>query len=128
MAFGDDARNQAVLEGIGQFQKAERVADVGRTFAGAGRDFQISQAKLVHQSFERIGTIDGIKIGSLNILDDGHLQHPLGCGLNDFDRNMGETSETRGTPATFSGNDLITGWSLSNNERLDDAVGFDGID
>src|SRR6266496_615186 len=67
---------------------------------------------------------------SLDVLDERHLENRAfvsGRDVADRDRHAEKSGELRGAPPAFAGDDVEPVAGAANDDRLNDAVGFDRV-
>jgi hypothetical protein len=74
-----------------------------------------------------LGLLDGIEVLPLDVLDNGHLDH---VGIRDLlhhDRHGGEAGQPRGAQTPFPGHQFVSVFVFAHHQRLNHALGADGI-
>ncbi len=85
----------------------------------------MGQTKLIQQGAVSLGAVERVEVFALDILDQRHLR--LRKGVNVFPNNGRDhrkTCKLRGAETTLTRDKLITLPRLSNNDRLNHAIGL----
>src|SRR5262249_2849262 len=115
---------------VRQFQEPEMVGDRRTVLPYRRRDVFLRQVKLLGKASIGQRLLDGIEVFTLDVLDERHLeQRPLltGTDLAYDDRNAKQASFECSPPASFAGDDLESLAGFPDDDRLDDAVGLNGV-
>ena len=108
VAHFDLAPLEQGLHFVRQVQQPQQVADRrSRSADGFGR-FGMSQVKFTNKPVQRPRLFQRIEVFTLDILDKRQRDRRLVRDVPNYRRDLGETSQLRRTPATFTGNDLVT--------------------
>ena len=73
------------------------------------------------QHLEGARELDGVEIGALHVLDEGHLQHSAVGGVEHHRRHLIQAGELAGPPASLSDDELVGIAAAPNDQRLQDA-------
>ena len=73
-------------------------------------------------ALERFGLFNCVEVLPLDVFNDGHFQHPLRSRFFHHYWDYFETGQFGSSPTTFTSNDLITSWSFSYHQRLQNTV------
>jgi hypothetical protein len=119
--------SEEVLDIGGELEEAEGIGDGAAVLAGAAGDVIVAEVELVREAVEGMGDLDGVEILALYVLDKRDFEQVLIGDVLDHGRDVGQAGEFRGAPAAFAGDKLIAVTEGPDDERLDDAVGQDGI-
>ncbi len=88
----------------------------------AARDLLLAQPELVDQLAVRVGFLDRVQVGALDVLDDRQLELvPVGK-LADDGRDPLQPSQSRGTHASLAGDEDVPLEGLRDDHRLEHAV------
>src|ERR1019366_6154820 len=110
-----------------KLQEPDQVCDGRSVLARAAAHLFLIQLQFAAQAVERLCGFDRVQILPLNILDQRDLQQLLiGDFLNDCGY-PGHASDFGGSPAAFTGNELIPFRPPPDDERLYDTVGANGL-
>ena len=63
--------------------------------------------EFIHQALNADGFFHGVEIFALNVFYQRHCQSRVIRHFTDHHRHFGQASDTRGTPASFTGDDFI---------------------
>jgi hypothetical protein len=127
VAHGDAVLCEKKLDIGGQLQEAQHVSDGGSVFSGAAGDVFVAQLVLSMEAVEGLGDFDGIKIFALDVFDQADFKEVVVGGVLDDDGNFAQPGEAGGSPAAFTSDDFVAFADLTDDQRLDDSVGFDGL-
>ena len=113
-----------------QLQQPHVVGDRRSILADGLGNFFLRHVEVGAQLLVRGGLIDGIEIFALDVFDERHLEQlrvSSSGHLLDDDRYPRQTRALRGAPAALAGDDAIAIGDLADHDRLNDAVGPDGL-
>jgi hypothetical protein len=127
MAHGEAVLSKEILDVGGELEEAEGVGDGATVFAGATGDVVMAEVELAREAVEGVGDLDGVEILALYVLNQRDFEQVLIGDMLDYGWDVREAGELPGTPAAFAGNELIAITEGPNHERLDDAIGQDGV-
>jgi hypothetical protein len=127
MAHGEAVLSEEILDVGGELEEAEGVGDGATVLAGATGDVIVAEVELVREAVEGMGDLDGVEILALYVLDQRDFEQVLIGNMLDHGRDVGKAGEFPGAPAAFASDELIAIAEGPNDERLNDAIGQDGI-
>ena len=121
MTGGQLAGRDHVLNLIRQGQKAQRVGDVAAATRQGLCNLFLRMAETVHQLPIGQCLFQGTEISPLDVFDDRNLKHFGVAKAAHKDRNLMQLRDLRGTPAAFSGDDLVLALLArgAHDQRLD---------
>lgn len=114
----------------GEIEEADGVGDRGAAASDARGDFLLGEGELAGEAGVGLGLLDGVEIGALEVFDERELEDLSVGSLADDGGRVGEAEACGGAPAALAGDELVTraGRGFPEDERLDDALGPDGLD
>ncbi len=92
-------------------------------------EFLLRMTKLIHQLPKTCRFFNGVKISTLNVLDDRNFKNLCIRKIAHQNRNFMQLRHLRSTPTAFTRDNLvlaITCRTLAYDEWLNDALCFDG--
>jgi hypothetical protein len=115
------------LDVSGEFEETEHVGDGGAVLACALGDLLVAEVVLLIEAFEGVGDFDGVEIFALDVLDESDFHEAVVGEVLDDGGDMGERGEFGGTPASFTGDELVGIAGAADDDWLDDTVFADGL-
>src|SRR5712692_2314504 len=86
------------------------------------------QTKLLRQTLQAAGLLDGIEVGTLQVLDETKDQLCIITGVDAHDcRNGVKPRQARGAPAALACDQLVAVKELAHEQWLQDALLADGF-
>jgi len=127
VAHGEAAVANVTLDSWGQLEEAKRIGNGGAALADLGGYLLLGQLELLNQLGITLSFLDRVEILTLQVFDEGQFENGAVIGLPNENRHFGEPEQLSGAPAAFTGDQLQPAVVLTNDERLNDALFFDGI-
>ena len=128
MALAQRALLHHVLNGLGQREQPQRIGNGGAGTAHPCGDLLLGQRKLLHQTAVAPRLLHGVEVFPLQILNEGHLEHPLVLQLLELNRQLGQPGQPGRAPAPLPGQQLIPAVShITHQQGLQHAVAGDGV-
>jgi hypothetical protein len=127
VADGEAGVAEIALELRREFEQAEGIGHDGTAFADLGGDFLLGELELGNELGVALGLFDGIEVFALEIFDQGEFENGAVVGLADDDRDFGQAGQLGGAPAAFAGDEFQVSAAFAHDERLNDALLFDGV-
>jgi hypothetical protein len=121
------ALGEEELDGLRQAQEANEIGNAGAILASAVCDFLVGEAEVVGEAFEGLRGFDGVEVLALDVLDEGELQELIVGEVLDDHRDLSEAGYSGSAESALAGDELESVAMMADNERLDDAVGADGL-
>jgi hypothetical protein len=125
VACGEFAFVNEVQDGAVELQQANSVGDGGAVLAGALGDVFLGEAELSHQALKRAGLLNGIKVLSLNVFDQGDFKRQLLGHIAEHGGHVLQAGPLGRTPAALAGNKLKACAQRTKDQRLDDPARTD---
>ena len=75
VADGEGSGGDGLADGVGEVEEAQGVGDGGAGLADALGDLFLGEAGFVGEGAVGEGFFDGVEVGALEVLDEGHLAH-----------------------------------------------------
>ena len=126
--------NRVGLDGlddlVGQAEQPNTLSDRHPVLPQALAERLLGQAEVAQQPLNRARLLDGVQVGSLQVLDQGQLEALLEAAAAtrmDDDRHLGKPGNLGSPQASFAGDQLETGQAFTNQQRLQDPVHPDGV-
>src|SRR2546425_5588593 len=115
------------LEVRRQLEQPQSVGHHRSALADFGRRFLLPELELFDQLRVTVRLFNRIQVFTLQVLDQRQLEHRAVIRLAHDDRRFRQTKHLRGSPAPFSGDQLIVAAAQAHDERLNNALLFDRI-
>lgn len=125
---GDGACGDEGLDVFVEVEEAHGVGDGCARLAYGFGDFLLFHAELASEADVAGGFFDGVEVGALKVFDERHFEDLAVGGFANDDGDGGEFDLFGCTPAAFARDEFEFVADFSNDERLNDAVVFDGVD
>ena len=123
MTHAQLAPADAVLNLRWQLQQTQEIRHGGAVFAHFLGDFLLREVTFVNQALVAFGQFNGVQILSVDVLDDGELQHLLiRLHIENVGGNGGKAEAARSPKAALTGNELVAAVVASNGDGLNDAL------
>ena len=121
------ALTHVTLEFVVEGEETDAVRDAGARLAETFRDGFLGEAKVTHQRGEAQGFVDGIEVGTLQVLDE--REHGAGsvAGLEDARGNGLLADQLEGAETAFAGDEFVAVLHLPDDDRLHQAFGANGV-
>ena len=128
MASGEQAFANH-FQNIGtQSQKTKGIGHSRTGFAYLLGGILLGQAVFLHQGLVTQGFFHGVQVLALEIFNQCQLHGLFIIGFDDHSRNLPQVCQSCGTPAAFTGDDLvITAGGFPDGQGLDHTVDPDGF-
>ena len=130
MAHRQASGRDFVPDFVGQLQQPQEVRDRRAILPHRGRDVFLRQLEFVGEAAVGERLFDRVQVLALDVLDERHLEERLLLPRRDVahdDRDAEQAGALRGAPAALARDDLEAVADLADDDRLDDAVGLDGL-
>src|ERR1017187_855928 len=127
MASGEAALSNQLLDIGRKLEEPEEVDDGGAIFTGALSNLIGVEEEFAAQAVKGNGGFDGVQILALDVLDQGDFEQTVVGDFADNNRHRLIASQFGGTPTALTGDQLIACTRPADHQRLDNAVGADGL-
>src|SRR5438105_8296484 len=121
MTLGDLAFYDRILERLRCGQGSQHVGDGGARFPQPFGELLLGKVVRLHQQLVGASRLDGVEIGTLQILDESQFEPVPYLVANDR-RNCGPTGESRREDPPVAGHELIAGAVLRYHYWLQNTV------
>ncbi len=127
MSNGQVTVSDMLLDWGLEIEESHRVCDGRAGFSDSLSDQVLFESEVLGESDVASRFFDRIKVLSLKVLDESHLQDLLvgGRALDDWD--FGEAKHLRSSPSAFARNELHFSVNFADDEWLDDAELGNGL-
>ncbi len=127
VAHGEFSLPHHLLDVFGQFQESHVIGEGGAVFPDAFGGLLLGELEACGVASVGFGAFDGVQIAAVDIFDECPLEHVLFFGAADDGGDGFESGELGGFAAAFAGDDLIPFSGGADEDRLDQAIGPDGV-
>ena len=127
MSHAQGAVDDAGFNLIRQLAQSEKIGHRRAAFANPGGCLVLGQIQPVNQVLVCLGFFNRIQIFALDVFDQRHFQQFFIADPLDDHRHLGQSRPFGGAQAPFTGDELIAGLVPSHQQRLQDALVFDGF-
>ena len=127
MPDGKAAVPQAGLHFGRQLEQAQGIGNGHAALADFDSDILLAKLKLPDELGVALGFFERVKVFALEVFDEGQFESGAIIGLADNGRDFLPAELLGGAPAPFAGNQLKAVRPGAHDQRLNDALRFDGI-
>ena len=110
-----------------ELEQAQGVRHDSAALSDFDGDIFLTELKGAHQFGVALCFFEWVEVLALEILDECQFQHGAVVSFAEDDGDFLQTSEMRGPPTTFTGDQLEAVAAFADDEGLDDALFLDGI-
>ena len=107
MTGGDFLLKQQLLCFLGKLQQTQGIRNRGTTLRHRLSNLGLRHVQALHHTAIAVRFLNGIKIGTLDVLDKSKLQSLIIVSFFNSNRHLPQTCQLRCLPTTLAGNDLI---------------------
>ena len=123
--LADPALQQGLLHAAGRFQQPERVGYRDTALTHPPRHLILCEPEFLGQLAVGHGLLQRVQIGPLEVLHQRQLQHLAGGHVLHDDGDLGQSGQSRSTPASLTCDQLISIERPVDDEWLNNPVFFD---
>ena len=128
MARAEHARGDALLDGRGEIEQPEGVADVRAGAAYLLRELLVGGAEIVEQLLVGRGLFERVELLAVQVLDQGVPEQVVVLRLLDDGADLGQPGTLRGTPPPLAHDELVPARpGRTDHHRLEQADLPDGF-
>src|SRR5487761_2173422 len=115
MAHAKAMLGEEELDLLRQLQEADRVGDGSPVLPCSAANLFMGETKFAAEPLIGVSRFNGIQVLTLDILNEGELQHLWLGNILDNNRDLGDAGHLGGPPASFPGHNLVGAIVLADN-------------